>query len=480
MFDKCTRPRGVHGWSMSVRIAGNESSGNDASVREAHVPHAVGGGSRAASGRMRFGLRRITRFLPASRPDSEYLAANECDSDGDTAPSSGVVRARADETVYREYVAVAYGQEHEQHPSWRHDPNIVTAPAKPSHPRPSTSIRTLAQKIADATAQAEARALARAAAKARANQPANAAAAAADACAAAAAAAKADLTGTKRSRDASGEGAAPGARLVRRRTAAASAAGAAAASTLPTGLFCSVCNAVVPVATPMSAHQQSTVHQFNVQTSLSHRKVWLPDTNKGYQLLNKMGWDEAEQPGLGSSGQGRVQPIKTMLRPDKRGLGATMPQDVKYRVTHFPAHNEAAAQARGGTSAAKKAHDGTQVRAAAAAAAAARCGWPTDRVTRRVWCVQGPSLSKEERRAARRRKQRVRTPGCRDARGILTTDTPLLQEHAARERAQRAATWRLRAELSGDMPDDLLDTMQSIMATSASGRHSKSKRRWGR
>ena len=204
VFDKCTRPRGVHGWNMSARIAGNESSGNDASVREAHVPRAVGGGGRAASGRMRFGLRRITRFLPASRPDSEYLAANECGSDGDTAPSSGVVRARADETVYREYVAVAYGQEHVQHRSWRHDPNIVTAPAKPSHPRPSTSIRTLAQKIADATAKAEARALARAAAKARAQQPANTAAAAADACGDAAAAAEADLTGTKRSRDASG------------------------------------------------------------------------------------------------------------------------------------------------------------------------------------------------------------------------------------------------------------------------------------
>ena len=62
------------------------------------------------------------------------------------------------------------------------------------------------------------------------------------------------------------------------------------------------------------------------------------------------------------SAQGRVQPVKTMLRPDRRGLGSRMPQGVKYRVTHFPAHSEdQAKRSADGRSKAMVAHDGAEV-----------------------------------------------------------------------------------------------------------------------
>ncbi|KAI8391216.1 uncharacterized protein BYT42DRAFT_556057 [Radiomyces spectabilis] len=45
----------------------------------------------------------------------------------------------------------------------------------------------------------------------------------------------------------------------------------------------------------------------------------IPATNKGYLLLQKMGWKAGS--GLGSSGQGRLEPIRTELKEDSLGVG---------------------------------------------------------------------------------------------------------------------------------------------------------------
>ncbi|KAI8143771.1 G-patch domain-containing protein [Fennellomyces sp. T-0311] len=45
----------------------------------------------------------------------------------------------------------------------------------------------------------------------------------------------------------------------------------------------------------------------------------IPQTNMGYRLLQKMGWKEGQ--GLGSRGQGRVDPIRIDIKEDALGVG---------------------------------------------------------------------------------------------------------------------------------------------------------------
>ncbi|KIH57957.1 g-patch domain protein [Ancylostoma duodenale] len=47
----------------------------------------------------------------------------------------------------------------------------------------------------------------------------------------------------------------------------------------------------------------------------------LNEANKGFRLLQSMGWKEGE--GLGREGQGRQQPVETAIRKDRQGLGTT-------------------------------------------------------------------------------------------------------------------------------------------------------------
>ena len=60
------------------------------------------------------------------------------------------------------------------------------------------------------------------------------------------------------------------------------------------------------------------------QLSLNHK-------NKGFQLLTKMGFHEKEG-GLGRHRQGRLTPMKTILKFDRRGLGSGKKKEAK--VTH--------------------------------------------------------------------------------------------------------------------------------------------------
>ena len=84
-----------------------------------------------------------------------------------------------------------------------------------------------------------------------------------------------------------------------------------------------------------SVHEQSLAHMFETSTGPRTRSsVRLPESNRGYRLLQGMGWREGQ--GLGVESQGRVEPVRTQFKRDQTGLGK-----LKYesRVTHFASHS---------------------------------------------------------------------------------------------------------------------------------------------
>ena len=77
---------------------------------------------------------------------------------------------------------------------------------------------------------------------------------------------------------------------------------------------------------PPAAHQASVAHRLRLAEAagpsapVAGRGVTLTAKNRGYQLLKQAGWDEKS--GLGPKGEGRVQPVRTQLKRDRKGLGA--------------------------------------------------------------------------------------------------------------------------------------------------------------
>ena len=57
----------------------------------------------------------------------------------------------------------------------------------------------------------------------------------------------------------------------------------------------------------------------------------LDPSNRGFKMLQRMGWQEKDG-GLGRQRQGSMQPVKTILKADKKGLGAGRKK--RARVTH--------------------------------------------------------------------------------------------------------------------------------------------------
>ena len=82
--------------------------------------------------------------------------------------------------------------------------------------------------------------------------------------------------------------------------------------------YCIECGELQRV--PRSAHLSTVVHQFSCQHPVDINPYVLTPANKGYQLLMQGGWDERS--GLGPDGAGPKQPVKTILKQDRRGLGA--------------------------------------------------------------------------------------------------------------------------------------------------------------
>ncbi|GLE08114.1 hypothetical protein PINS_up019076 [Pythium insidiosum] len=125
--------------------------------------------------------------------------------------------------------------------------------------------------------------------------------------------------------------------------------------------FCAACNLYVHDTT-VEDHDQSLAHTLSSTRAPSLKKgsvrariaaitssptatdmhdmvvinaVWLPESNRGYQLLLNMGWQQDS--GLGRRNDGRMEPIATVLKTDRAGLGMPGPAP---RVTHFPPHDE--------------------------------------------------------------------------------------------------------------------------------------------
>lgn len=95
--------------------------------------------------------------------------------------------------------------------------------------------------------------------------------------------------------------------------------------------YCRVCQRDYSEST-WREHQTSTVHQFNLKSLPAHRlqKFNIPARNRGLQLMLKQGWDREH--GLGPAQNGRLYPVKTVLRKQRTGLGI---EQSPARVTHF-------------------------------------------------------------------------------------------------------------------------------------------------
>lgn len=105
--------------------------------------------------------------------------------------------------------------------------------------------------------------------------------------------------------------------------------------------YCEICKQNF-TETSHQQHQTSTIHQFNMKSSLPANKLQkfnIPLRNKGLQLMVKQGWDK--ESGLGPSQTGRLYPVKTVIRKQRTGLGI---EQQAARVTHFDSYDRRAIQ----------------------------------------------------------------------------------------------------------------------------------------
>ncbi|XP_014675445.1 PREDICTED: G patch domain and ankyrin repeat-containing protein 1-like [Priapulus caudatus] len=102
--------------------------------------------------------------------------------------------------------------------------------------------------------------------------------------------------------------------------------------------FCDVCG--VHVDRSDERHSSSTVHLFNLQLKPKSTLYHIPESNLGFQLMLRTGWDK--DAGLGPVGSGQKFPVKTVLKRDRQGLGSK--KKTKAKVTHFGPNDVAAVQ----------------------------------------------------------------------------------------------------------------------------------------
>lgn len=93
-----------------------------------------------------------------------------------------------------------------------------------------------------------------------------------------------------------------------------------------------------------SNHRTSTAHLLSLSKDCQSPNIGLgvPTTSPGFQLLLRGGWEPGM--GLGPRGEGRANPIPTVLKRDQEGLGYRSPP--QPRVTHFPARDTRAVAGR--------------------------------------------------------------------------------------------------------------------------------------
>ena len=108
-----------------------------------------------------------------------------------------------------------------------------------------------------------------------------------------------------------------------------------------TTYYCEECNQTITESIG-EQHTTSTLHQFSCQHRPKVHGYGIPQSNKGYQMMLRGGWDPDS--GLGSNQEGQRYPVKTILKRDRLGFGLA-PQEMsqnKARVTHFSAFDESA------------------------------------------------------------------------------------------------------------------------------------------
>lgn len=98
-------------------------------------------------------------------------------------------------------------------------------------------------------------------------------------------------------------------------------------------IVCDVCNGSFP-SKGWRQHLSSTVHNFHSGHEPRDRLV-LSARNPGYLMLRNEGWIEGM--GLGKNGEGRKNPIATVLKRDRAGVGVKRNGGEKPRITHFAA-----------------------------------------------------------------------------------------------------------------------------------------------
>ncbi|CAK9298894.1 unnamed protein product [Gordionus sp. m RMFG-2023] len=86
--------------------------------------------------------------------------------------------------------------------------------------------------------------------------------------------------------------------------------------------YCSLCNEYISLDfdAKWDEHIASIVHLMHKnKESKRNPHYHLPASNKGFQLLLKNGWNP--EMGLGPEGQGKLYPIRTKIKQDKKGFG---------------------------------------------------------------------------------------------------------------------------------------------------------------
>lgn len=99
--------------------------------------------------------------------------------------------------------------------------------------------------------------------------------------------------------------------------------------------YCEICKKNYK-ETSLKEHQASIVHNLNKNLESPIIPFYgLSIHNKGYKIMLNNGWNDRN--GLGPYGSGLKYPVKTILKRDRRGIGAK-PHE-KPKITHFKSND---------------------------------------------------------------------------------------------------------------------------------------------
>lgn len=107
-------------------------------------------------------------------------------------------------------------------------------------------------------------------------------------------------------------------------------------------LFCADCGIEIAKSTSKS-HATSTVHLFSCKFkgNTNIKSFGIARSNLGYQMMRRTGWDGNSA--LGARANGKLYPIRTVLRKTRTGLGI---EQSSAKVTHFKAYDSKAVHFR--------------------------------------------------------------------------------------------------------------------------------------